>query len=195
MSAEAVGWVYRFSPYAGATFAVHLALADTVSDVHDYELWMALGKLARKARCTRRSAQKAVDTMVGDGLLILVEQSAGGRSRPSRYRMAMPRMPAVWEPRARGGDPTKLRPEFTVDGVETVKRGPETASSLHTRRTQHEPKNNRVRHVCQRCGGGPFDTIDDYCDHVEACDTDAALDDLEPLPRPLAGPALDERRS
>lgn len=170
MSAEAVGWVYRFSPYTGATFAVHLALADTVSDVHDYELWMALGKLARKARVTRRSAQRAVDTMVDDGLLVLVEQSHGGRHRPSRYRMTMPWSPPVWEPRAPEGDPAKLRHGDTVGGAETVTSTPETVTRGHTHRTQHEPKSHGSRLVCGGCGAGPFAGIDDYCDHAEGCD-------------------------
>ena len=65
MSAEATGWVYRFSPFAGATFWVHQAIADSVNDQHENLFWMGQGRLARKARVSRRSAQRALDVLLG----------------------------------------------------------------------------------------------------------------------------------
>ncbi len=180
VSAEAVGWVYRRSPYTGGTFSVHLAIADTASDVHGYEFWMALGKLARKARVTRPTCQKAIETMVADGLLTLVFQSNGGRGRPSRYRLELPDRPSVWEARAPGGDPSKLASHLAVTAPETVKSGPQTVKPVGTHRTQarDNPTRSAARFVCSDCGAGPFPTLDEYTDHLEACWTDT-------LPQPL----------
>lgn len=172
VSAEAVGWVYRRSPYTGGTFSVHLAIADTASDVHGYELWMALGKLARKARVSRPTCQKAVEQMVADGLLTVVTQSNGGRGRPSRYRLELPERPTVWEPRARGGDPSKLSSHLAVPDPVTVKSGLRTAKPVGTHRTQarDNPTRSAGRFVCSGCGQGPYPTMDDYADHLEECE-------------------------
>lgn len=87
MSSDAVGWVFRHSPYKGVTFAVHVAVADSVNDQNDNELWMSVGKLATKARCSRRSAGDALAQITSDGYLALLKQQTG---RPSRYQFLFP---------------------------------------------------------------------------------------------------------
>lgn len=161
MSAEAVGWVYKFSPYTGATFSVHLAIADSANDQHGMELWMALGKLGRKARVSRSTTSEIVAQMVNDGLLELVEQSKGGRHRPSRYRFLMPAgMPQYFGYQWREGTPTETvlsgdsSPTETVpSGRETVGSALETVPTGDTRRTQGEPKGTKSASVaCSSCG-------------------------------------------
>lgn len=98
MSAEAVGWVYRYSPYEGATFAVHLAMADVANDVHDYELWTFNAYLATKARVSIASVERAHATMRAEGFLDLL-QPARGRGEANRWRFLFPDVPVVWETR------------------------------------------------------------------------------------------------
>lgn len=83
MSADATGWVYRHSPYSGATFSVHLAIADSANDQNGNEFWMAQETLGNKARCTNRSARDALDRLVADGYLQELEGTVapkGGRA-------------------------------------------------------------------------------------------------------------------
>lgn len=94
MSAETLGWVFENSPYTGSKFAVHLVLGDVANSAHDYELWITLGSLARKARCSKSTAQEALYAMVEGGLLErLSEEDGEARMRsgiPTRYRFLMP---------------------------------------------------------------------------------------------------------
>lgn len=87
MSSEAVGWVFRHSPYQGAVFAVHLAIADSVNDQGDYEFWMRQRQCADKARVGRQAVNAAISRMVADGLLDLLIEGRGGANR---YRFLMP---------------------------------------------------------------------------------------------------------
>lgn len=85
MSNEAVGWVWRNSPYSGAQLLVHLAIADVVNDLHQYEFWMSTDGLARKAKVSRSTVVATLSDMCARGLLECLE--AGGVNRkPSRYR-------------------------------------------------------------------------------------------------------------
>jgi hypothetical protein len=90
VSAEAVGWVYRYSPYEGATFAVHLAVADSVNDQGDYEFWMRQNRCAEKARLGRQTVNTALRQLVDDGFLALVKVTPGGANR---YLFLMPDVP------------------------------------------------------------------------------------------------------
>lgn len=98
MSAEAVGWVFRHSPYSGLKFAVHLAIADSVNDQHDQELWMSQSRLASKARCSRPRANEALVELVEDGFLVLLEEHVG---KANRYRFVFPDTPVAYESRPR----------------------------------------------------------------------------------------------
>lgn len=88
MSGEATGYVWRESPYTGATFIVHLAIADVVNDLHDNEFWMALKPLAAKARVGRTTTVRALTQLVTDGYLIkLTDGHAQGQA--VRYSFEM----------------------------------------------------------------------------------------------------------
>lgn len=154
MSAEAVGWVYRHSPYAGQFFAVHLAIADVVNDQADHQFWMALPHLSRKARVNRGTAKRAVDHMVERSFLDLVEQSNGGRSRPSVYRFCFPDVPVVYETRASRTKPAPHAriPAHGARGIEL-----------------NEPNEHTAQRICVRCGD-VCDGLDVYQTHLETCD-------------------------
>lgn len=87
MSADAVGWAFRNSPYKGAVLALHLAIADVVNDLHGNEMWMSVPKLAGKARMSERHARRGMAQLVRDGYLEPVSEQPGG---VSRYRFLMP---------------------------------------------------------------------------------------------------------
>lgn len=101
MSAEATGWVFRHSPYTGATFAVHLAIADSVNDQHGNELWMRQSQLAVKARVERGTVSRSLDRLVADGLLTVLEDNSRA-GKANRYRFEFPADLAVVH-ESRGG--------------------------------------------------------------------------------------------
>lgn len=92
MSAETVGWTFKKSPYRGALFALHLAVADIVNDTHGYQLWASVSNLAAKARVSERSARAGLAQMVEDGLLVKVAERPGA---PTTYRFEMPDDPCT----------------------------------------------------------------------------------------------------
>jgi hypothetical protein len=63
VSGEAVGWVWRHSPYEGTGLVVHLAIADVVNDVHGNQFWMSVPHLARKCRISDRQVQRYLRDM------------------------------------------------------------------------------------------------------------------------------------
>jgi hypothetical protein len=77
MSAEAMGYVYRHSPYKGAALMVHLSIADSVNDQNGNKFWMSLGKLAAKCRSTRQTTSAMVDQLCADGWLIELKREPG----------------------------------------------------------------------------------------------------------------------
>lgn len=114
MSAEAVGWVFRFSPYNGERLVLHLALADVANDAYENRLWLSVETLSDKTRSHRRTVQRGLRVMVDDGLLELVE-SGGGRGKPAVYRL-------VLDPQ-KGRHADALSPERVAPG--SVKGGAE----------------------------------------------------------------------
>jgi len=98
MSADAAGWVYRHSPYSGATFAVHCAIGDSVNEQNHHEFWMAKQTLATKARVATASAKRAVDELVAGGFLELVSESKGRQT--SRYRFLFPDCSVAYDTRS-----------------------------------------------------------------------------------------------
>ena len=84
MSAKATAYVWDFSPFAGATFIVHLALADVANDAHENELWMSLGAISKKARVSRSTASVALKELCDRGYVALLESGQAHR-KPSRY--------------------------------------------------------------------------------------------------------------
>jgi len=77
MSAEAMGFVFRHSPYKGAALMVHLAIADSVNDQNGNKFWMSLGKLATKCRQSRQTVVAAVEAMKHDGWLSELKREHG----------------------------------------------------------------------------------------------------------------------
>lgn len=158
MSAEATGWVWRRSPYKGVTFAVHLAIADSVNDQNEHELWMRQSVLAEKCRTQRPTVNKALATLLADGYLELVEEFTGGANR---YRFLMPsKAPVVFDSRRKRvkGDTTTDKPAVrsphTNDGTEGVTpantNGAPIAQQMFAEQTQGvrsphtEPKGTQV---------------------------------------------------
>lgn len=140
MSAEATGWVYRRSPYRGASFTVHLAVADSVNDQHGNEFWMAQGALASKARVGRQTANIALATMVADGYLEILEEG-GGRSRPAHFRFLFPDVPVTHETRKLSSRRTVSKLSSTAtESAETVVSVAETVVYGDRQRTQENPK-------------------------------------------------------
>ena len=92
MSAEAVGWVFRHSPYQHGAFAIHVALADTANDLYDNQVWFGVDRLAAKARVGRRTVIAALGQMQADRLLEEAEKQRGPAS-PTVYRMILPKTP------------------------------------------------------------------------------------------------------
>lgn len=92
MSAQASGWVFDKSPYKGALFTLHLAVADIVNDTNGNKLWASVDHLATKARVSERSARAGLGQMVRDGLLELLSTPEG---KPRCYRFLMPADPCT----------------------------------------------------------------------------------------------------
>lgn len=78
MSVQAMSDVLEHSPFAGATFLVHLLIADTVNEQNEYHYWAAQDYLAKKCRLTTRSVRRAITELVDAGYLVVVK-------RPGRY--------------------------------------------------------------------------------------------------------------
>jgi len=96
MSAEAVGYVYRHSPYLGARFQLHHAIADSANDQNDFLVWLGVKKLATKTRLTPRSVVSGLAQLTRDEFLELVD-GQHGQSRGATYRMLFPDVPVVYD--------------------------------------------------------------------------------------------------
>jgi hypothetical protein len=86
VSGEGTGYVWKYSPFEGATLLVHLALGDIANDAHHDELWLSVGSIAKKARLSRSTVSVALKTLCDRGYLVLLE-SGQERRKPSRYWM------------------------------------------------------------------------------------------------------------
>jgi hypothetical protein len=144
VSADATGWVYRHSPFKGATFAVHHAIADSVNDQHGNEFWMSVARLADKARMERRSAGRAVDELLDGGYIECVEADGANLrrlGRPVRYRFLFPEAPVVYETRSVGATGGRTPPGRGVR-QEAAPRCDTTPQEVgrDVAQTQEEPK-------------------------------------------------------
>lgn len=109
----------RYSPYAGTTFQVHMAMADVASDqtTPAHHFWMSMGKLAVKIRRDRGSVTRATAQLVEDGFLVIVDKATkmvekngkmvevpNGETR--EYSLVFKRgMPPLYDADATGGIP------------------------------------------------------------------------------------------
>lgn len=135
MSAEAMGWVYRHSPYRGTEFAVHLALADSANDQNAYRLWLAIPTLASKARVSRGMVGRALARMVDDGYLqpLTTADQARARNQAREYRFIF----------AEGAEVVhETRP--SRDDESPLARPPREPRATTARSTQGEPKENPI---------------------------------------------------
>lgn len=96
MSGDATAWTWRHSPYKGAAFAVHLAIADVVNDMHGNEFWAANATLCAKARVGRQRCNEVLGEMVADGYLEVLSRPRNGAHEPVRYRFLTPASPVAW---------------------------------------------------------------------------------------------------
>jgi len=110
MSGEAVGYVYRHSPYNGATFTIHLAIADVINDTHNNQFWMATNTVAQKTRTSRSTVQRAIDRLCDDGFMELIKEAT--QHRPAIYRFLFPPVEVVWGTEHSGvsSDPSGMSP-------------------------------------------------------------------------------------
>jgi hypothetical protein len=89
MSADALGDVFKHSPFKGETRNVHLALGDVANDMHGNLLWMSIPFLAQKANVSERTTRRALKKLVDAGWLEPVGSEDGrkpGPGKPQRYR-------------------------------------------------------------------------------------------------------------
>lgn len=137
MSAQATGWVFSSSPYKGALFALHLAIADTVNDAYNNELWASVNSLAEKARLGDRIVRKGLAQMVNDGFLELMSAKEG---HVRRYRFLMPDPCTTCTPAQ--GAPLNVVPEPLHVVPQPLHPVPGTPArgAPNPKRTQGEPK-------------------------------------------------------
>lgn len=147
MSGEAVGYVFRHSPFKGATFTVHVAIADSVSDVHANEFWMAQANLNSKARLGERAVREAITSLVDAGFIepcepeMLDPKVRAKAGRPTRWRFLFPDAAVVFESRKRpsrtparnagvadqnAGDPRQQMPGTPAPGADVTQENPST---------------------------------------------------------------------
>lgn len=135
MSAEAVGYVYRHSPYNGATFTIHLAIADTVSDQHHNQFWMSTENLAAKTRTTRRTVQRALDQLCDD--FFIIESRPANQHHPATYRFLFPAVEIVYETRS---------------GAQSVHPGAQSTTSRGDTSTPKPNITQKPKHSCSPHG-------------------------------------------
>lgn len=124
MSLEAMGWVIRCSPYEGSTHAILLNIADTANEQYEFEFWMRQGKLMRKSRWKRSAVQKALATLISDGVLVVLVEGKG-RGEPTKYRLVMsPDAPVVYDVREPGGVPKAEQPATRAPQEQPATRAP-----------------------------------------------------------------------
>jgi hypothetical protein len=128
VSVEAMTEVFKHSPYTLGTRLVHLAIADVVNDGHDWLFWGAQSSLAAKAKVSRRTVMDAIDKMINDGYLALVEERPG---YPNAYRFLRP-----WA----GGCA-----EFSQGGEKLLRTGCEEQRSEAIFLTEVKPKGRASR--------------------------------------------------
>lgn len=136
MSADAEGYVWKHSPYKGATLLVHLALGDIANDAHAYELWVSNERLGKKARVGRNAVIGALATLTADGYLELLAEG-GGRGNPARYRFLMP---APKTARSEGSFQTaRPRTETARSRAQTARSAGRTHTSNSSELKQRNP--------------------------------------------------------
>lgn len=159
MSSEAIGYVYRHSPYKGATFSVHLAMADSVNDQFSNEFWMQQGRLAAKARIGRPAANEAVGKLVADGFVVDLGELPGKRG-VRRYRFLFPDRPVVYDSRRVASDDTSADRPVASDDT-TCRPGQQVPVASDDTDPKGEPKENPTH------SSPATPEVDEHADDVE----------------------------
>jgi hypothetical protein len=118
MSSDAVGYVFRHSPFSGSTFSVHISVADSVNDQNDNKFWMRVRKTAKKARCSKRAAQYALHLLEKEGWLELLT-ALPGDERCYRF-IFREGVPVIFDGRSPTGE---TRAESARGGVQNLHGG------------------------------------------------------------------------
>lgn len=96
MSADALAYALKNSPYKGSTWIIHIMLGDIANDAHGYRLWLSQASIAKKAKTTRSTVALAVQQMVSDGFLTLEEDnSACGKPNVYIFNLSENQTPPV----------------------------------------------------------------------------------------------------
>jgi predicted transcriptional regulator len=89
VSGQALGDVFKHSPFTGGTRLVHLCLGDVANDLHQNLLWLSVRTIAKKAKVSERTARRALTQLVTAGWLEAIEAEDGrkpGPGKPQTYR-------------------------------------------------------------------------------------------------------------
>jgi len=87
--------VTKYSPYNGATFLVHLMIADVVNEEHRYEFYGAQDRLAQKCRLNVKTVRRSLDQLVADGWLL---EHKRGRYDTVLFRFVFKDSDVVYDP-------------------------------------------------------------------------------------------------
>jgi DNA-binding transcriptional regulator YhcF (GntR family) len=155
MSIKVMSWVWDHSKAKGAELLVLLAIADHASD-NGGNAWPSQRTLARRARVTERSVQRAITSLVEAGELAVDSRSGGTqftdpRYRPNRYQIVMnegrqnvgsgelrPDIDDAKTRHSRHSDPTHVSYESSLEPSGTVRAARGDAG---------------VGSQCEECGG------------------------------------------
>lgn len=158
MSGDALGYVVRHSPFKGATFTVHLCIADSMSDLHGNRFWMATSTLATKARVSRQTASESIGELVNGGFLTVLQspkrEDGKPTGRPGLYQFEFPDVPLVFETRwafrqgVGSGDTSGVAPH-------DARVAPADGGRRDSRRNTENTKFNKTADAdsCEQCHG------------------------------------------
>ena len=200
MSAEAEGWVWKHSPYKGAAFQVHLAVADVVNDMHGWEFWAANAPLAAKARVGRQACNQALRRMVADGLLEVLWSPPAGKPAPVKYRFLMPTVPVVWPGFSDFRVAMNDTPKALTVSPETTRRVAVDDSSVSPETTQTQEVTQALTQGAtadkKRQAGSPSSRSSSFHENATRDEQPAGLTPCPPSPPVAAAPspAADEAR-
>lgn len=125
MSVRVISWVWDNSQAEGSELLVLLAIADSADD-DGTNAWPAISTVAKRARISERSAQRAIKRLAESGELSVETQAGGNEStradrRPNRYTIHIergdrltPRSPNGVTPVVERGD-TAMSPNPSLD--------------------------------------------------------------------------------
>jgi hypothetical protein len=146
-------YVIKHSPYKGARFTIHYMIGDVANDMHANRFWMALGKLAAKARTSRQTASEAMKAMCDDGFLHRVSpEDEGPLGRPVEYEFLMPDVPVAYEEVS-----SHLTPKMSSQTTPGIKPDDTQVSSELT----HNQRNNQRGTELDLSLADQFDTFYD----------------------------------